>query len=552
MKNNTPHRKDGIDLLDESKFHRLLMECIDKEDLRGQEAGLYIFGAGQGGQALLTYLSENHTEQVRYVIKGFFDNNSSKHGTTLKGVPITAPNKEAVSKGNFVVIASYDYCYEMNEQLFDLGVDEGKIIFPDDWLGSFLLTTKEDNVTKEHRELSTLAQVKASYQRIANLCTYVENTFINASGKFKEFVEYDERKQVKLGDDDTKLIAFYLPQFHPILENDQWWGRGFTEWTNVTKAVPQYLGHNQPHLPIDVGFYDLRNIDVMKRQTELARQYGIYGFCFYHYWFGGKRLLEKPVNNLLENPDIQYPFCLCWANENWTRRWDGLNHEILISQNHSPEDDIAFIEDVARYFNDSRYIRINGKPLFIVYRPMLFPDPKATIKRWRDYCCQQGIGELFIVGVKAFGLRSPQTLGLDAVVEFPPNSLYAPQITNQVSMMNPDFSGQIYDYKDCVRRKQYLKRDSYITFKTAMPGWDNTARRPNNPTIFHGAEPIVYQEWLEDIMRFTKRHLAKDSQFIFINAWNEWAEGAHLEPDRKYGYGNLQATANALLNTRTI
>ena len=168
-------------------------------------------------------------------------------------------------------------------------------------------------------------------------------------------------------------IAIYLPQFHPIPENDAAWGKGFTEWTNVTKAKPLYKGHYQPHLPADLGFYDLRLEEVRLAQEALAKQFGIHGFCYYHYWFNGKRLLHEPLDSKLKNPNEDFSFMLCWANENWTRRWDGKNHEVLIEQNYSKEDNVAHIQHLIPYFKDSRYIKVNGKPVFIVYKPFYFP-----------------------------------------------------------------------------------------------------------------------------------------------------------------------------------
>nr|WP_255319584.1 glycoside hydrolase family 99-like domain-containing protein [Dendrosporobacter quercicolus] len=376
------------------------------------------------------------------------------------------------------------------------------------------------------------------------------NLIRSASEKSKDFIDDDPYLKVDLTEQDVKLIAFYLPQFHSIPENDSWWEKGFTEWTNVTKTVPQYNGHYQPHFPTDLGFYDLRNIGIMKRQVEMAKQYGIYGFCFYHYWFAGQRLLETPVNNFLKHKELVYPFCLCWANENWTRRWDGLENEILISQNHSEEDDLAFIEDAARYFKSKRYIKIQGRPLFIVYRPLLFPDPEKTIKIWKEYCRQMDIGDLFVAGIKGFGLEQNDIYGLDALIEFPPFGFYSQDITDSVMLMNSNFSGAIYDYNFCIN-KDYLHKEKGLIFRGVMPGWDNTARRPDAATIFHDSCPEKYQNWLENAIRFTKDKLPNEQQFIFVNAWNEWAEGAHLEPDRKYGYGNLHATAKALIKSRT-
>lgn len=353
----------------------------------------------------------------------------------------------------------------------------------------------------------------------------------------------------RLKSDDVKLIAFYLPQFHQIPENDKWWGEGFTEWTNVKKAIPQFKGHYQPHIPGELGYYNLTNKEVMKRQIELAKQYGIYGFCFHHYWFAGKRLLEKPVNMLIENKDLDIPFCLCWANENWTRRWDGLDNEVLIAQKHSPEDDINFIEDISKYFNDTRYIKIDEKPVLIIYRIELFPNPEDTIVRWRKWMEDHGYKGIYLIGAQGFACKNPTKYGLDAAVEFPPNGMYKYNyISSQVSFKNPNFKGNIVDYSYYVNNKLYLKEDKekYNLFKTIIPSWDNTPRRGNKSTIFYNSSPELYKQWLKDIIIYTKTKKNKDEQFVFINAWNEWGEGNYLEPDKKYGYEYLQAVRNAL------
>jgi len=356
---------------------------------------------------------------------------------------------------------------------------------------------------------------------------------------------------VFLTGNDLKCIAFYLPQFHPIPENDRWWGKGFTEWTNVTKALPQFIDHYQPHLPDELGFYDLRVPEIQKRQIDLARHYGIYGFCFHYYWFNGKRLLELPLNRFLENKEADFPFCICWANENWTRRWDGLEHEVLISQTHSPENDIHFIRDVEHILRDSRYIRIDGKPLLLVYRAALLPEAKETTQRWREYCKSAGIGDLYLVAALAFGCKDPAEYGFDAAVEFPPHSMSDCNIiTKKMQILNPHFSGIVYDYEDFVLSGKYRKNYPFRCFKTVTPGWDNTARRPNNAAIFHGANPALYKEWLFDVAKSTKETHPPGEQVVFINAWNEWAEGTHLEPDRKFGYGYLQATADVIRETR--
>ncbi|MET3120198.1 glycosyltransferase involved in cell wall biosynthesis/2-polyprenyl-3-methyl-5-hydroxy-6-metoxy-1,4-benzoquinol methylase [Undibacterium sp. GrIS 1.8] len=348
----------------------------------------------------------------------------------------------------------------------------------------------------------------------------------------------------------VKLICFYLPQFHAIPENNAWWGEGFTEWANVKPAQSQFEGHYQPHVPGELGYYDLLDRSVQRRQIELAKLYGVEGFCFYFYWFGGTRLLEKPIENYLNDRSLDLPFCLCWANENWSRRWDGLDQEMLIQQQHSPEDDIAFIEHVARYMSDARYIRIDGKPLLIVYRPGLLPSPKETVARWRVWCKENDIGEIYLAYTQSFEVEDPTVYDFDAAIEFPPNNSSPPDITHTVQLLNNDFSGTVYDSRIFLSRSEAYKQTDYTLFRGVCPSWDNTARRKNNATVFQHSTPAQYQRWLENAIRNTLRYQSKqDERLIFINAWNEWAEGAHLEPDQRYGYAYLQATRDAITKT---
>lgn len=345
----------------------------------------------------------------------------------------------------------------------------------------------------------------------------------------------------------VKLLAFYLPQFHPIPENDAWWGKGFTEWTNVGRALPQVEGQHQPHLPGELGYYDLRVPAVQERQVELARLYGVGGFCFYFYWFAGKRLLEAPLRQYLDNPNCDLPICLCWANENWTRRWDGYDSDVLIAQNHSPEDDIAFIDYVAGYFRDRRYVRIDGKPLLLVYRPSLLPDARATARRWRARCRELGIGEIYLALTTAFDRNDPAAIDFDATVEFPPNNSSPPLLTDRVRKLNADFSGNVFDWSCFPQRSRSYADPGHVVFRGVNPGWDNEARKPGVSNIFANATPRGYEEWLYNAMRDTLARFARDDQrLVFINAWNEWAEGAHLEPDARLGYAWLDATRRAV------
>jgi glycosyltransferase involved in cell wall biosynthesis len=381
---------------------------------------------------------------------------------------------------------------------------------------------------------------------------YISDLFSNAFDSSSEYVDNDEQFNVELREDDVKLIAFYLPQFHPFSENDEWWGKGFTEWDNVTKAVPMFLGHYQPHLPVDLGFYDLRLIESQKRQIELSQQYGIFGFCYYYYWFNGKKLMETPLDIFINNPkELNNPFCLCWANENWTRCWDGNENEILISQEYTPEDDLNFIKDMSKYLIDTRYIKVEDKLLIMVYKPQLLPNPKKTFELWRNYCREEGIGELYIIGAKRHDfILEPEEYGLDGAYEFPPNNPHPTQLKEDVQYLNPDYKPTVYDLEKFVQSKNYMmEEEGYKKFKTVTTSWDNTPRRLNDGQVYIG-NPDVYKEWLIDIMEYTKSNFGIDKQFVFINAWNEWAEGAHLEPDKKYGYAYLRATAESIIDTR--
>jgi lipopolysaccharide biosynthesis protein len=341
------------------------------------------------------------------------------------------------------------------------------------------------------------------------------------------------------------LVAFYLPQFHPIPENDEWWGNSFTEWRNVTRALPQYEGHVQPRLPGDLGFYDLRLPDIMRRQIKMAREYGVGAFCTYFYWFAGKTLLETPLQQWLADSNLDFPVCLCWANENWSRRWDGRADDILIGQQHSVEDDFAFIEYVSGYLRDPRYLRVDGKPMLLVYRPGLLPDAKATAQRWRQWCAENGVGDIHLAYVQSFDRVDPRDIGFDAAVAFPPNNTNLEPITSRQQLLNPDYRGQIYDWRELAKAAKDQSDPAYSLYPGVNPGWDNEPRRSGRGRVLAHTSPRAYRDWLRHAIATARRRLPK-SPLVFVNAWNEWAEGAVLEPDNRLGYGWLEATRAAL------
>ena len=340
---------------------------------------------------------------------------------------------------------------------------------------------------------------------------------------------------------DVTYVAFYLPQFHPVPENDEWWGKGFTEWTNVTKARQLFEGHYQPHLPADFGFYDLRLREVQYEQIASARKYGIDAFCFHYYWFAGRRILERPVEDFLADKQARIQFCLCWANENWTRKWDASEHEILIAQSYSPRNDIAFIESVLPFFRDERYLRVDGAPVLVVYRPQQFPDAKATAARWRRVCREAGIGEIHLVAALTHGNSDFESLGFDAGVEFPPHNVRVRDRKDELKLYAP-LAGWVERYGEAAEK--FLQHDyrRRLVYRCVYPSWDNTARVDGAGLITLDSTPENYERWLNRATHRTLLERQPSQRLLFINAWNEWAEGCHLEPDRKYGSAFLEAT----------
>lgn len=350
----------------------------------------------------------------------------------------------------------------------------------------------------------------------------------------------------------AQLIAFYLPQFHRIPENDAWWGAGFTEWTNVARAIPQFVGHHQPRLPGELGFYDLTTPGVLAAQVALARAHGVSAFCFHYYWFAGRRLLERPLNAFIADRSLNMKFALCWANENWTRRWDGAEDEVLIAQRHSRDDHAAVFDDMARYLEDERALRVDGKPLIVLYRADIVPDAPAMLDIWRERAARRGWPGLYLAATEAFlySEREARRAGFDGLVAYPPHGLSPPRIDKGLAWLNAAHRGAVYDYEElaeaAVRVLQARRAGAIDRFPGVMPGWDNEARRPGAANIFHNATPQAYGRWLAAACEAAERTLAPSRCFVFVNAWNEWAEGAYLEPDRRWGRAFLEETARVV------
>ena len=344
----------------------------------------------------------------------------------------------------------------------------------------------------------------------------------------------------------ARVLPFYLPQFHPVPENDRWWGKGFTEWTNVTAARPVYQGHYQPRYPRDLGFYDLRLDAVRSAQRDLAADAGIEGFMYYHYWFAGRPLLEGPINALVKS-DLDQPFCIMWANENWTRRWDGRESDVLIAQEYERVPAHDFIDSLLPILADRRYLTIGGAKVVAVYRPGQIPDFPAVVEAWRARARAAGVGELFVLNVDVdveFDGIGPDLhdAGLDGSLGFPPHNHFLEGVHHQDLDVDPRLKGVIFSYQALVLDAERRLRSGIAAdyFPGVMVAFDNTARRQWAPDIWYGANPYTFRRWLATAVRAVLPR-DPDHRVVFVNAWNEWAESAVLEPTDRYGSSYLLA-----------
>jgi lipopolysaccharide biosynthesis protein len=360
---------------------------------------------------------------------------------------------------------------------------------------------------------------------------------------------------------NARLIAFHLPQFHPIPENDRWWGKGFTEWTNVAKAKPLFRGHYQPHVPTDLGFYDLRVPETRIAQAEMAQAHGIEGFAYWHYWFAGKRLLERPVNDVVKSGSPDFPFCLAWANQTWTGIWHGAPNRILIEQTYPGKKDYeAHFYAVVDALADDRYIRVDSKPVFIIYNPYDLPNPKMFTDLWRELALKAGLEGLYFIGQVDNRPWTPADNGFDAaftdvvsVIRMKMNGYYhglggftglvARKVLNRIKRRIPmvAFSRPtIYSYADVVNVALPELSAAFDHYPCVIPNWDNTPRSGANGLVFQNATPELFKQHLQKAIGQVDRY-AHDKKLVFIKSWNEWAEGNYLEPERKFGNAYLEA-----------
>lgn len=351
-----------------------------------------------------------------------------------------------------------------------------------------------------------------------------------------------------------RSVAYYLPQYHPIPENDEWWEPGFTEWFNVVRARPLFKGHHQPHLPADLGFYDLRVADTRQQQADLALEYGISAFCYFHYWFEGRQLLQRPLTEVLKSGSPRFPFLLCWANENWTRGWDTSWREVLIAQTWSENDDLAHIRWLCPVFADSRYLRIDGKPVFLVYRSGLLPQVQRTMDVWRSEAVRLGVGELYIVRVESHHEvpSDPASMGFDAATEFQPDTRVLMEgqskparLARRLFSLPVRRQHSVQRYSSLVDRSLRQEVPPYKRYPCVTPSWDNSARRVRSALILTGSSPEEFGRWMTGVVRSFTPYSA-DENLVFVNAWNEWAEGNHLEPCQRFGRAYLEAHRAAI------
>lgn len=527
---------------------------------------------------LCKFADDNHITDIQLHLFGWNATNIASAHLTEHGSYQRHELPEKLKKANIDMvfipsICPETFCYTAGEALtlgypvacFDLGGQADQVRGSD----KGIILYKEDPVYlyKTFRNLCSSMRGSAVCDTATEAAAPAKTVIVQDTAS-RDFLKWMYRQRddkshfvpeaddsIRMKDGMPKVIAAYLPQFHDFPENIRWFGKGFSEWTNSAQTLPQFLGHRQPHTPIDVGFYNLNSSQVMHRQAELAKKYGISGFCVYYYWFSGKKLMDNPLKHILDDKSLDFPFFLFWANDDWTMCWgNGATREVLYKGNLLPEDAELFMEDILPYMRDPRYIRIQNKPVLLIYKIALTPkaDYLRFVEKIQSIAVENGFDGLYLLSpiedfMKGKDLDNVlQEYRLNALIEFHPVAGRNGWKLKQEEFFDSACKSTCYDVDDFVKNKKYLLDTKAKVFPGLFPDWDNSPRRYNRGAWILQSSPENYRQWLSDLIHWTKEHNAPDERFIFVNAWNEWAEGAHLEPDTYYGYSYLQQTRDAL------
>jgi hypothetical protein len=475
---------------------------------------IIVYGAGGFGTLFLHYLSDCNVDKNKVIV---YDIKYDKP-TKLLGYDAVSPVFERVGETDNVLVvialcqSKTSLVQEIKQKFIDAGYCDIKL-------------SKDVMGTSGNTELISLAGFSDTYDSI-----YQDNT---------DFGEYTPL---------VKPIVYYLPQFHEIPENNEWWGAGFTEWTNTRKACPLYEGHYQPREPHDdIGYYDLSEVEAIRKQAALAKSHGIYGWAIYYYWFSGKTFLTKPIEIIYQNKDIDINYCLCWCNEKWTKIWVGNDTQVLAENRYTEDDPINFIDDLQKYMLDERYIKINGKPVLVVYHSHLIPNVAEVVEKWRERAREIGIGELFIISsiqpltLKESGLEDY----FDGEAEFS-NFIRTPDSIRLVAENGKFAPSNLYRYSDYLKYSidKSEKDSNRPSYYSVSCGFDNTPRYGERATIFDVGFSL--KSWYELCKSAVKKSMQNGNEYMFVFAWNEWAESAYLEPDKKYGYAMINTLSRAV------
>lgn len=391
-----------------------------------------------------------------------------------------------------------------------------------------------------------------SVEEQKNYLEYIEKMLLR---KQDGFIDISSEKY-ELDSKDVRVLAWYLPQYYEIPSNNEIYGRGFTEWSNTSRTIPVYVGHNQPRIPYDVGYYCLNSPEVMQRQVELAKMYGIYGFCFHYYWFSGERTMEKPLFLFRQNENIDFHYCINWATEDWTASWNGGDKRVIYKQKIEPGDDVRFWNDIKPFFEDRRYIRVDNKPLLIIYSVRFERESaiNSFLSSLQKLAQKDGFEGLYILITNRYGEpEQVEYYGADGVVVYgADDQFFANCPTKDVDgYINPYFSGNVYDYKEYVEKKMYQRTfNNTNVFYGALTGFDNSARYSEKASIYDGSTPDLYKKWLKYAIEKNSECHKPEDNYVFVGSWNEWAEASYLEPDYRFGYGYLQKTKEAIRESR--